>query len=141
LYFRFIRDYASLDDFKAFVIMVSVKNKCQDAMMRLLENPTSKTSSSENNDLGSALDVASTLASQFMGHQLSDESRENSERDKSQISLFSWAVHCGHVAVVRLLLEKGADVEAKDQDGRTALRGRGTAALREGRQPQGEGSR
>jgi Ankyrin repeats (many copies) len=32
-----------------------------------------------------------------------------------------WAAQEGHRAVVELLLEKGADVEARDNDGRTAL--------------------
>jgi ankyrin repeat protein len=101
--------------------MVAVKNKCQDAIMRLLENPTSKTSSAENNYFGSALAVASTLASQFIEHQLNDRLHKNPERDKSQTPLFPWAVQCGHVAVVQLLLEKGISTKLKSQDRLTAL--------------------
>jgi ankyrin repeat domain-containing protein 50 len=33
----------------------------------------------------------------------------------------SWAVKNGHEAVVKLLLEKGAKLEAKDKDGQTLL--------------------
>jgi len=32
-----------------------------------------------------------------------------------------WASYNGALEVVRLLLEQGADVEAKDEDGKTAL--------------------
>jgi hypothetical protein len=39
-----------------------------------------------------------------------------------------WAALKGHEAVVRLLLEKGADVKAKDNNGRTALHGAGHGA-------------
>jgi ankyrin repeat protein len=33
----------------------------------------------------------------------------------------SWAAESGHEATVQLLLEKGADVEAKSHNGRTPL--------------------
>ncbi|KAH7190083.1 ankyrin repeat-containing domain protein, partial [Fusarium oxysporum] len=33
----------------------------------------------------------------------------------------SWAAGDGHEAIVKLLLEKGANVESKDEDGRTPL--------------------
>jgi ankyrin repeat protein len=33
----------------------------------------------------------------------------------------SWAARYGHEAVVKLLLEKGADLESKDDDNRTPL--------------------
>ena len=38
----------------------------------------------------------------------------------SQTALL-WAAEEGHEAVVKLLLEKGAEIEAKDQYGQTAL--------------------
>jgi ankyrin repeat protein len=89
--------------------------------MQLLQNPISKADSPDENRFGSVLAVASALASQFIKHELNDGLHKNSERDKTQISLFSWAAQCGHVTVVRLLPEAKADVEAKNEDQRTAL--------------------
>jgi ankyrin repeat protein len=127
-YFCPSRDHVNLDDFKGIILITAVKNKCQDAIMQLLENPTSKASSSDNSCFESALAVASTLASQFIKQELNDELHKNSERDNSQISLLSWAVQCRHIAVVQVLIEKSADVDAKDNsDGRWMLRAAGPA--------------
>ena len=46
--------------------------------------------------------------------------REVQEQIYGQTPL-SWAAENGHEAVVKLLLEKGADVECKSNDGRTPL--------------------
>jgi Ankyrin repeats (3 copies) len=43
------------------------------------------------------------------------------QRDGDGMTALSWAAERGHEAVVRLLLEKGADVEAKADYGRTTL--------------------
>lgn len=40
---------------------------------------------------------------------------------KSDGSVSHWAAENGHKSVVQLLLQKGADVAAKDNIGRTAL--------------------
>src|SRR5205809_5934328 len=117
LYFCPGRDCINLGDFKAFILMVAVKNKCRDAVMQLLENPLSKPNSADNNCFGSALAVASTLASQFINCELGDGLHEKSASEKGQVSLFPWAVVCGHAAVVRVLAEKGADINAKDSGG------------------------
>jgi ankyrin repeat protein len=37
------------------------------------------------------------------------------------LTALQWAAERRHEATVRLLLEKGVDVSAKDKDGRTAL--------------------
>ena len=121
LYFCPSRDHINLDDFKGFILIAAVKNKCQDAILQLLEEPIAKIGSSDHNPFGSALPVASTLASQFIKHEWIDGLHEKSERDKSQTSLFSWAAQCGHTAVVQVLMEKGADVDAKDEGQETAL--------------------
>ena len=44
------------------------------------------------------------------------------KRDRYGMTALMWASHCGHEAVVRLLLEKGADINAKDPFGGTALK-------------------
>jgi ankyrin repeat protein len=41
--------------------------------------------------------------------------------DKYRLMALHWAARDGHVAVVRLLLEKGADVTVEDKRGSTAL--------------------
>ena len=59
----------------------------------------------------------------------------------------SWAAENGHEAVVKLLLEKGADLESKDRLWPDAAvvgcqeraRGGGEAAAREGRRPGVQG--
>src|SRR5277367_5111474 len=43
------------------------------------------------------------------------------KRDKIGWELLHWAAFCGHEAVVKLLLEKGANVEYKSGNGCTAL--------------------
>jgi ankyrin repeat protein len=101
--------------------MVAVKNKCQNTIMQLLEHPTSNSGSSKSNFFGNALVVASTLASQFIRQELNDGLHGNSKHDRSQVTLFSWAAQYGYVAVVQLLIEEGADVNAKDGGERTAL--------------------
>lgn len=79
--------------------MVAVKNKCRDAIMQILESPTNS-GSSESNYFGNALSVASTLASQFIRHELNDWLHEKSEHKRSQVTLFFWAVQCGYAEVV-----------------------------------------
>src|SRR5213078_2502875 len=73
-----IRDHINLDDFKGFILIVAVKNKCQDAVLQLLEEPIAKVGSPDNNSFGSALAVASTLASQFIKHEWNDGLHEKS---------------------------------------------------------------
>ncbi|PVH70389.1 hypothetical protein DL98DRAFT_389862, partial [Cadophora sp. DSE1049] len=41
--------------------------------------------------------------------------------DRFNRTLLSWAAGNGHEAVVKLLLESGAEVDCKDKDGRTSL--------------------
>ena len=83
--------------------MVAVKNKCQDGILSLPENPNAGTGSSGTNSTESALVVASTLASQPIS-QLNDGPHNNPQHDWSETPLFWWAVQCGHEAVVQLLL-------------------------------------
>ena len=56
--------------------MVAVKNKCEDGILLLPENPNAKTKSSGTNSTESALVVASTLASQPIG-RLNDGPHNN----------------------------------------------------------------
>lgn len=75
--------------------------------MRLLENPVSSNDSPETNCYEHASVVASRLASQFIKNDLNDRLVQELEKDRTEISLFSWALQCGHVAVVKLLMVEG----------------------------------
>src|SRR5580700_6981715 len=74
LYFGLSPDHVdpNPDDFKGFILMVAVKNKYKDTVKRLREDAISRVSSLDDNRFGSALAVASTLASQFIKRELSD---------------------------------------------------------------------
>ncbi|KAH0544335.1 hypothetical protein FGG08_001476 [Glutinoglossum americanum] len=109
--------HVNFDDFKAFVLLFAVKDGCRDVIMRLLENPTSESGSSESDSFCNALVVARTLASQSIRHQLSDGLHEGPKRNSIRMPLLPWAASKGHEAVVRLLIEKGAELDLKDEVG------------------------
>lgn len=60
--------------------------------MRLLENPVSSDDSPETNGSEHASVVASRLASQFIKNDLNDRLVQELEKDRTEISLFSWAL-------------------------------------------------
>ncbi|MCJ1263997.1 hypothetical protein MMC22_003868 [Lobaria immixta] len=101
------REGAYLDDLKALILLVAVKNQLRDTVMRLLENPVSSNDSPQTNCYEHASVVASRLASQFIKNDLNDRLVQELEKDRTEISLFSWALQCGHVAVVKLLMVEG----------------------------------
>jgi ankyrin repeat protein len=115
------RDRVDLGNFKGFILMFAVKNRCEDAIMRLMDNATSKDGPTKNYGQ-KALLIGLALASQFVRHELDDEWHSISDARKDpKMSLFAWAVYCGHVDVARLLIEYGADVAEKDSKGSTPL--------------------
>src|SRR5205823_6545070 len=90
----------------------------------LLENYASRTGSSEDGCLEGALSVASTAAPHFVKRQLANRSDASSECDWRQLSLLPWASHYGYAAVVKLLLDEGANAnweDPGDKNGWTAL--------------------
>lgn len=110
MYFRYSRAGVDLDSFKAFIIIVAVKNSCQATVMPLLENLISKPGPSEKPSSRSALIVASSLASHFNGHRLEGELHDQSGNNNT--SLYPWALQQGQVKLVEWLLsEKVVDVE------------------------------
>jgi ankyrin repeat protein len=55
------------------------------------------------------------------GHLSSEFAIGNGVSTKNRDTALQWASGEGHSEVVKLLLEKGADVKARDEDGGTAL--------------------
>ena len=63
-------DHVNIDDFRAFILITAVKNKCKDEIIRLMKNPISSRGFRERNGSEILLTVASTLASQFIENGL-----------------------------------------------------------------------
>lgn len=98
------REDVYLDNLKAFILLVAVKNQLRDTVMRLLENRVSSKDSPEINSCEHASIVASSLASRFIKNDFDDGLVPELKKNRTQIPLFSWALQCGHVEVVNLLI-------------------------------------
>ena len=108
-------DHASLEDLKAYVLIIAVKNQRKDVVEQLLQR-----TSPENDPLESeSFVVASMLASQRLADQLIETSE--SDPQGSTIPLFCWAVQCGLAPLVKVLLIELPTTNRKDWRGMTPL--------------------
>ena len=116
-------DRASLDDLKAYVLLHAIKDRYEDTIALLYQSYAATQNSRECQHGGSLPLVASSMASQEMESQLNQDLSSSKEHhllsfkepqflsfkeiDRSRMSLFSWAVQCEHVPLVKLITDEG----------------------------------
>lgn len=113
--------HASLEDLKAYVLFTAVKNQREDAVARLLQKTSLKEDTLDSQSDGGPVVVASVLASQQSAKELSEQLLPDSDPQRSNISLFSWAIQCGLASLVKILLIEQPMTDGHDWHGMTPL--------------------
>ena len=108
-------DHASLENLKAYVLIMAVKNEKKDVVEQLLQRISPKDDAVKSESFV----VASMLASQRLANQLIEPSESNPQG--STIPLFRWAVQCGLVSLVKVLLMELPMTDVEDWQGLTPL--------------------
>lgn len=121
-HFDFDQNIVGLSGFKGLLLMVTVKNRCGEAIMQLV-----KESEAEVNPINehgqNALEVGLALASEFIrSHVSSDTLHSASSAPETTMPLLTWAVIHGHVEVLGLLIAYGANITEKNHEGITNLK-------------------
>ena len=111
----------SLEDLKAYVLITAVKNREEDAIVRLLQRTSFKDDVLESGHEDGVAAVASALASKQMAHQSCERLLPGSDPQRSTISLFPWAVQCGLASLVEFLLTEQPRTDGNDWLGMTPL--------------------
>lgn len=118
-YFGRKAKHASLEDLKAYVLIIAVKNQRTDVIQRLVQRTAPSKNAPESESDGGSVVVASVLASQPIANQPKETSESGLK--ESTTSLFSWAVQCGLAALVKVLLIEHPIIDEKDWQGMTPL--------------------
>ena len=102
----------SLDDLKAFVLLTAVKNLHDDFVERLLHKTSWKECRPIDGLEGGAPCVAVSMASQHLKRELNHQlmvvglfKDEYDDHRRQKITLWSWAIRCGHLSLFELLAE------------------------------------
>ncbi len=120
-YFGRKAKHVSLEEMKAYMLMTAVKNQRKKAVQCLLhwKSPNNDTTDNESN--GGPIVEASILASQQISNQLNEQLLPDSDPQRSNISIFSWAVQCGLASVVKTLLIEQPTTDGNDWHRMTPL--------------------
>lgn len=100
--------HADLDDLKAYVLLTAVKNQRKDVVVRLLQQTTMKTDRLDRNRKGGAPSVALSLASLCLKSppENQGEGTEPDDNRENGLSLWVWAIQCGHLSLVEVLMDE-----------------------------------
>ena len=110
------------EDFEAYLLLTAIKNHLdQKNLARLSEELCLKPPSTNGKSMERAHHVAYTLAHQEMRHGRNEEVLAGSYSERSKLSLFAWAIQCGHVTLVKLLVEEQTATDGNDWHGMTPL--------------------
>lgn len=120
-YFGRRAENASLENLKAYVLITAVKNRRDDAVIRLLQRNSFKEDTRDSESDGGPVVIASMLASQRIAHKLDEQMLPDSNPQRSAISVFSWVVQCGLASLVRILLIEHPATDGHDWHGMTPL--------------------
>lgn len=100
--------HADLDDLKAYVLLTAVKNQRKDVVVRLLQQTTMKRDRLDRNRKGGAPSVALSLASLCLKSppENQGEGTEPDDNRENGLSLWVWAIQCGHLSLVEVLMDE-----------------------------------
>ena len=117
-----------LDTASSRALVTSYYEKCASDLIRILDMDISAQEFEKDKALLSLVGLESGLGSKSSSnityttqYLLDQGANANAKDDGSQFSALMWASEKGHRDVVQLLCERGADVNAKDNKGSTAL--------------------
>ena len=89
---------------EAFVLLTAVKTRRKDAVVGLMRSSHLKEAISTGDQRGRVPEVARNLAVQQMKGLLNEQVLEDNQRERDQMSFYSWAAQCGHLSLLEILL-------------------------------------
>ena len=119
-YFGRRAEHTSLENLKAYILMVAVKNQREDVVARLSQSMSLDEDAIERESDGGPVVIASMLASEHL-HDSNEATRSGSNSQQSTTPLFPWAVQSGLAPVVKLLQDEQATTDGNDWQGMTPL--------------------
>lgn len=119
-YFGRRAKHTSLENLKAYILIIAVKNQREDVVARLSQSISLDEDTIERESDGGPVVIASMLASQQL-HDSNEETRPGSNSQQSTVPLFSWAVQSGLAPIIRLLQNDQATTDGNDWQGMTPL--------------------
>ena len=97
---------AKLDDLIAYILLVATKNEAQGVVRRILPQLSEKYSTKANGKQGGALQIATSLASEFTKPKVAKRHCSVFGRPWHKTALICWVVECGHTSLVKVLLKE-----------------------------------
>lgn len=97
---------AKLDDLIAYILLVAMKNEAQGVVYWILPQLSEKYSTKANGKQGGALQIATSLASEFTKLKVAKRHRSIFGRPWHKTALICWVVECGHTSLLKVLLKE-----------------------------------
>ena len=97
---------AKLDDLIAYILLVAIKNEAQSVVRRILPQLSEKYSTKANGKQGGALQIATSLASEFSKPEVAKRHCSVFGRPWHKTALICWVVECGYTSLVKVLLKE-----------------------------------
>ena len=101
---------AKLDDLIAYILLVAMKNEAQGVVRRILPQLSEKYSTKANGKQGGALQIATSLASEFTKLKVAKRHRSIFGRPWHKTALICWVVECGHTSLLKVLLKEHQNI-------------------------------
>ncbi|KAL2049934.1 hypothetical protein ABVK25_009801 [Lepraria finkii] len=97
---------AKLDDLIAYILLVAMKNEAQGVVRRILPQLSEKYNTKANGKQGGALQIATSLASEFTKLKVAKRHCSIFGRPWHKTALICWVVECGHTSLLKVLLKE-----------------------------------
>lgn len=113
--------HGSVEELKCYALLVAVKNRNRETVARLSQRTSIQQDHLENQPEFGLVFLAYSMASESIRGELNDPILLDFDHDRSQVSLFTWAVQCNHTALVKLLVSDEPTANSDDRHGMTPL--------------------